>query len=250
MVKKLFAGPWVGEFGWELFAWQGYLRKLKNDYEIIKIGCRDGHQFLYRDFCHIFLVSGNQYTQTDMWKCYDAPEFDYGDIDPECQIIPPGNYLRSQQVFKRYGTPDDSKSYDLVFHARQTSKCGTDFRNWSEDSWRSLRSQFKDLKCCSIGTKNAAALIEDTDDLRGLDLEDLSNILASSKVLIGPSSGPMHFGSLCGIPHVVWSPKTGMLNNKDRYETIWNPFNTKVAFIEGSWNPSVNLVIKEVEKLL
>ena len=22
-MKKLIAGPWVGEFGWELFAWQG-----------------------------------------------------------------------------------------------------------------------------------------------------------------------------------------------------------------------------------
>jgi len=22
----LIAGPWLGEFGWELFAWQGYVR--------------------------------------------------------------------------------------------------------------------------------------------------------------------------------------------------------------------------------
>ena len=27
-MKRLIAGPWVGEFGWELFAWQGYIRAL------------------------------------------------------------------------------------------------------------------------------------------------------------------------------------------------------------------------------
>ena len=31
--KILLAGPWVGEFGWELFCWQGFLRKLSKQYD-------------------------------------------------------------------------------------------------------------------------------------------------------------------------------------------------------------------------
>ncbi len=30
--KLLLAGPWVGEFGWELFCWQGHLRRISKNY--------------------------------------------------------------------------------------------------------------------------------------------------------------------------------------------------------------------------
>jgi len=32
-MKKLIAGPWVGEFGWELFAWQAYVRALSRNFD-------------------------------------------------------------------------------------------------------------------------------------------------------------------------------------------------------------------------
>ena len=35
--KTLIAGPWVGEFGWELFAWHGYVRTLAKQYDRIII---------------------------------------------------------------------------------------------------------------------------------------------------------------------------------------------------------------------
>ena len=28
---KIFAGPFIGEFGWELMFWHGWLRKLKEE---------------------------------------------------------------------------------------------------------------------------------------------------------------------------------------------------------------------------
>ena len=28
---KIFAGPFVGEFGWELMFWHGWLRKIKQE---------------------------------------------------------------------------------------------------------------------------------------------------------------------------------------------------------------------------
>ena len=32
-MKTLIAGPWVGEFGWELAAWQGYIRALSKNFD-------------------------------------------------------------------------------------------------------------------------------------------------------------------------------------------------------------------------
>ena len=32
-MKKLIAGPWTGEFGWELFAWHAYIRALSRKFE-------------------------------------------------------------------------------------------------------------------------------------------------------------------------------------------------------------------------
>jgi len=46
----LLAGPWVGEFGWELFCWQGYIRKLSKNYNKTYIITRKGNEFLYEDF--------------------------------------------------------------------------------------------------------------------------------------------------------------------------------------------------------
>ena len=48
--KKLFAGPFLGEFGWELFCWQGYIRHLSRSFDFTTVCCRKGHTGLYKDF--------------------------------------------------------------------------------------------------------------------------------------------------------------------------------------------------------
>ena len=48
--RTLIAGPWVGEFGWELFAWQAYVRALSRHFEETIIICRANSTALYRDF--------------------------------------------------------------------------------------------------------------------------------------------------------------------------------------------------------
>ena len=48
-------GPWVGEFGWELFSWQGYCRAISKKYEKVIVISRPGNNFLYSDFCDIYL---------------------------------------------------------------------------------------------------------------------------------------------------------------------------------------------------
>lgn len=53
--KVLVAGPWVGEFGWELFTWQGYIRSLSEKFDKTIVLSRPSSKFLYTDFCDIFI---------------------------------------------------------------------------------------------------------------------------------------------------------------------------------------------------
>ena len=48
--KTLFAGPWLGEFGWELLCWQGFVRKVSRGYERTVVYCPAGREALYADF--------------------------------------------------------------------------------------------------------------------------------------------------------------------------------------------------------
>jgi hypothetical protein len=53
--KVLFAGPWVGEFGWELFCWHAYVRSLSRFYdETVCVGPPHS-KFMYEDFCDKYI---------------------------------------------------------------------------------------------------------------------------------------------------------------------------------------------------
>jgi ADP-heptose:LPS heptosyltransferase len=113
---------------------------------------------------------------------------------------------------------------------------------------------FANIKLASIGSKGAASCIPNTEDCRGIPLKELANLMRASRVVVSPSSGPAHFASLCGTPHIVWSDgkKWAMgLTNKARYKTEWNPFGTECTFIEHeTWQPDVQEVLEAVCRYL
>ena len=71
MSKILFAGPFVGEFGYELFMYQGYIRKLANDYDETIISSRTANEFLYKDFCNKFVPYEPKTNNCDSFWCID-----------------------------------------------------------------------------------------------------------------------------------------------------------------------------------
>lgn len=260
ILKKLFAGPFVGEFGWELFCYQGILRNISSNYDEVHIICTPGKEVLYEDFATTIKTFKPQGYEPDgavnLQPIGDFPKptpdghaWDY--VPPNTKLVQYHSHNGSWapnviQTHKVFGEKTDQQ-YDIVFHARGTNKSGTGVRNWNEEKWVELISKLKetnpDIKLACIGTKNAAMWFEGTDDLRDLDLENLCNTLHSSKLCIGPSSGPMHLASLCGTPHLVWSPKL----NYARYTEDWNPHNTQVVFLEAEdWNPTVKQVYDSI----
>jgi ADP-heptose:LPS heptosyltransferase len=142
---------------------------------------------------------------------------------------------------------DSDESYDVVIHARNIGKAA--MRNWPNNKWDELTNRLIDdgMGIAAIGAPGQAYVPPGASDRTTWDMKETIAVICSSKIVIGPSSGPMHLASLCGVKHLVWThavKKTAVrATNRDRYEKIWNPFNTPVCVIDNmDWNPSVDRV--------
>lgn len=256
---KLFAGPWVGEFGWEIMRWQGFIRKMSHKYDEVIVSSRPGHEYLYKDFATQFIPL-NAKGMTDCQFCYgynynnfhrDYINEDAGDVyQPVIRLLykdeenPKGWHGTNDQEFIKFGMKTEV-GYDVLYHIRATTKCASGNRNWSVNNWRRLSKKLLQhgLKIACVGSKTASSMIVGFDDLRGIPLEELCNVMASSKVIVGPSSGPMHLASLCGLHHVVLTFE----GNYNRYKTDWNPLHTTSdILIDENWNPPVEDVYSAI----
>tara|TARA_A100001515_G_scaffold138046_2_gene131275 strand:- start:2787 stop:3617 length:831 start_codon:yes stop_codon:yes gene_type:complete len=263
--KTLIAGPWIGEFGWELFAWHAYVRRLSRCFAKTIIICRDNSRGLYSDFADEFVSCNHRTGQVDSFFMHNY------DLKSELKnIIKQNNLLANNNVVlvppRRIGFPPathyteainfgnmsivpeyikltstEKYDYDYVFHARDRDLRKED--NWSTDNWEQLRDLLGG-KIASIGSKTESKHIENTDDLRGVSFDKSVGIIQNAKFVFGPSSGPMHLSSLCNTPHIVWSRP----ENRTRYQENWNPHKTPVLFLdEFSWHPNADYVYKRFE---
>jgi len=251
----LIAGPWVGEFGWELYAWQGYVRALSRSFSKTTVISRPNSQYLYEDFADrfiphtptgghpdAFLMHGFD-MKTSLREIVQENQIQTG---PHTTLFTPrrlGNppythYTTPVEVgtfaivpeYHMYGTKNATAEFDYLFHIRNRDMRAED--NWDKEKWSVLRHLLgADKKIGCIGTTSQSGLVEGTTDLRGISLEETCNTIKGCRAVFGPSSGPMHLTSLCGVPHVVWSVK-----DQVRYTENWNPFNTPILYLnEQGW---------------
>ena len=259
---KIFAGPWVGEFGWELFCWQGYLRQLafklkQNDSQSeFIVSCRPGHEVLYEDFATRFDLYSPPSEETTEWKNKSDPDpglplhhFQGKWVSPNKVRLTwsPMNEKFKNQNFKIFGRPNRCPSMVLI-HARSTDKYDTGYRNYPREGWGRIIDRIHSQHgaiVANIGSTSQSMRCHQADlDLRGIALWQLADYMANAICVIGPSSGPIHLASLCACPHLTWSGDRG---NKRRYEEVWNPFNTPCAYVSDSWRPEVSQLIKEID---
>ena len=263
--KRLIAGPWIGEFGWELFAWQAYVRALSKNFDETIIACRPSSQALYKDFANDFI---DIYPPSGLADSFFIHGVDPGLYAKEVFIkhrhllnkgtsifaprrigMPPYTHFSEEIKFKdflikpdyiKYGT-EGERTYDYIFHIRDRDLRKED--NWSFENWNKLLQLLvkNSEKVACIGTKDESGHIEGTADLRGIKLDEIFNILRNSKAVFGPSSGPMHMASLCGAPNVVWSIDA----NCTRHNENWNPLQTPILFLsEHDWHPSPEYIFE------
>ena len=278
------AGPWMGEFGWELFAWQGFLRYLlQNKYMVDKsdvhIGYLLGHKALYYDLANHEVEFKDVDGEKNMWmntkvdaKYYHGVWKKFGiDITDKSKVIfiPPGNYMDKPQIFNKLITSHNVLKYTsegnspiIVYHARDIYKFKKNkvnsCANWPEEHCTEVVNRLKGMGyiLVAIGTVDSSLHIKGTYDCRGHDLGKTINIITHAHLVIGPTSGPMHLASLCKTPHLVWA---GWNKSYDRYLKEWNPFSTKCHVILGKgepwrkqehWIPEVDTVIESVQSMI
>jgi len=252
------AGPWIGEFGWELFGWQGFLRAMSSGYDSVRIYGPTGHRYLYEDFCTEYHEVDLAGPNPSMWKNdpvnFDLISFEKGDVWIQPQQL---TLMRNAppQRFVHYGDRRETKGKGVAIHARSITKYGSDYINMPAEKWDPIIDALSGYQVYSIGTKDGAYHIPGTSDFRDMPLRQLCTVLRSSHAIIGPSSGPMHLAALCDCPIIVWS---GYARSGPRYMTDWNPFNVKVKTIipfgdpwgnRKPWQPSTDDVIKAIREL-
>jgi hypothetical protein len=258
-MRRLIVGPWVGEFGWELMSWQGWARRVSQDFDEVVVCSRPGHELLSADFADRYIT----HNIDGVKDCYRIRGFDkgaYAELDSELNKLG-GTRLRpgklfplNEQAFIKYGVEGHVARYDVLIHARKEIGKRR-HHSYPRHRWEPLVAALisRGITVAAIGTE--AFLPFGALDLRGLTLKYVADTMAACKLVIGPSSGPMHLASLCCTPHVVWTDQ-GQYSaiggtNRLRYERLWNPFNTPVRVIDRfGWHPPeediLSVVLKEL----
>jgi hypothetical protein len=256
-MSRIWAAPFLGEFGWECSVWSPWLRYQQDKLDQpMTVVCERGKALLYEDFAEVVeidpsvLIRDCQHALTPFGAKLCGRDYENAvamaagsaqkcitpiDLSVTWKGGPPAPRFH---IYKSYKQDIMTGRNRLAIHARNHQH--TD-RNWSPARWDDLVSQLK-FDCydvVSIGSKEAALHIEGTTDGRGISLEDLALDLSACDFAVGPSSGPLAFAMLCETPVVWWS---GHAKNGPRFNSVWNPFGVKVEHAANNWNPHVEKV--------
>lgn len=254
-MRKLYAGPWVGEFGWETCSWNPCIRHIAQDYDHVTVETQPGMEYLYEFADEIIInphkpdfdmysgsvtktpfkpTEGDIITPRGFWKKHAITEF---------RAIREAN--RGKKIhpkkWRKYGTEEPKKVADVMcaWRGKKHFK-GRSFpeKEYPEDHCIGLTQKFLDagFSVASFGGKDNV-YVDGTIDFRDVPLSELCGALGQAKLVIGPSSGTLHLASLCGAPHVTWYGRPVV--SMDRYLSYWNPFKTPSSFLDGNC-PSVD----------
>lgn len=264
MGKTLIAGPWVGELGWEVARWVPAVRAAAMGYDRVVVVCRKGHEALYQRCGEdVVFEEYSPHGFADRWLCdgrkWDVP-IAVHHKHPGATVFSPGKGVCRNGPFNCRAyypcvRPLQGWHDATIIHARAILKADGSARNWGAKRWNALveelRKRCPEKDIFAIGTHSGALCPAGCRDRRGLPLDDVISLLCTAAICIGTSSGPMHMASFCGCPHVVLTGKEYQRSikgtNRDRYERLWNPFDTPVCVIDhDGWRPSVQRVVDAI----
>lgn len=253
----LFAGPWIGEFGWELARWQGAVRKRAKESGLYTIVMSDpGHHVLYDDFAHEFwelpeffldaVADGTLVRQCDHVRADNSKVLDllgtliWRELDLAADLkdwLTPGKFSPEEQyvVPLRVGLdawssaaspPQFPGYYCILPRLRRWNP----HKNWPAQNWRSLYTALSDLLLCPkvVGRQEEINLIVSGVEIRERDwLTRSIDLLTHAKFAIAPESGGAVLSLLCGCPTLVF----GHENQRVRICRTENFLGTKVKYL-------------------
>ena len=239
--RNLFAGPYAGEFGYELMQWQAIVRARRPHYEQVHVFTYPGRDYLYEG-CQIhhhdidLKVAGYWY---GFLKPHDAmrmahvkaAEIGLKDYDVlYCPMLCTQYHktILGGQNFRLFEEPPlSAKPYDVAFHFRAVKKDGHDpFKNYSPALCDELaeKCQARGLSVACIGHPAYAYCPPGCADHRNVDLRQTVAAICSARVVAGENSGPMHLANICGKPTILWAQDQWRID----FSLRWNPFRVPI----------------------
>jgi hypothetical protein len=245
--RNLFAGPYAGEFGYELMQWQGFVRARRARYEQIHVLTYPGREYLYEG-CLIH-HHDIDLTQAGYWYGRLSPETsrrmaqakaakigleDYDIFDSSLLCTRYHKLFFWRQDFRLLQEPPlSSKMYDVIFHFRAVRKEGPDQnKNYPPELADQVMRHCleRDLSVACIGHPQYSYCPEGCEDYRSVDLRQTVAAISSGRAVAGENSGPMHLANLCGKPTIIWAQDQWRIN----YSLRWNPFRVPIYVAENA----------------
>lgn len=256
-MRTLYAGPWVGEFGWNLCFWSPLCRYHAEKYDHVTVAAPKDSQYLYEfadnfipldaiglSYCDGYLLSRTPIVEADV-KLSPHKEFAKYPNEPD-KISTPRKWRLLSPQHPTYVA-------DILCAFRPQKRIGKRLIFGKEYPLIKCQMLIDTLisrglsVACFGGIDNHCP--NGAMDLRGKPLEDQCSAIAAAKCVIGPSSGPIHLASLCGCPHVTWIASIHNTLEK-RYKQLWNPFDTPTRFVCNSRIPSQNEIISQMMEII
>lgn len=239
--RHLLAGPFVGEFGYELMQWQGFVRARRPAYESVQVLTYPGRDYLYEG-CQVrhhdvdLKQAGYWYgritpAEARQMALAHAAEIGLKDFDIFDTSLLCTRYHKQffwRQDFRLLAeAPLNPTPYDVVFHFRSVQKTGSDHqKNYPAPLADELVQGCREagLLTACIGHPLYSYCPAGCPDHRNVDLRKTVAAISTARVVAGENSGPMHLANICGKPTVIWAQEQWRVN----YSLRWNPFRVPI----------------------
>jgi len=266
--KTLVVVPYVGEFGWELMNWQGRVRWeiAHGNHGRVIVCARPDRHLLYT------MPRGDARVVFCPVAAMNLPGRSNEDhrVDDAGRPMPPASLRQIVEAHARaaceqagidvrdatFLTPDyraalwpTTRGHQLFLDHRVQQPITTDVvlvsrrrdlapeRNQPPSWWDGLAAQ---LEHHGLSVEMYTSR-----------LDEAIHQLSRARLAVGASTGGLHMASLCRCPHYVWGcgPEERWtplgVTNRQRYETVWNPFGTPCRYDECGWQPAMSHVVAQ-----
>lgn len=272
-MRALLVAPYVGEIGWELMSWQGRVRRVfhAGRFDRLVVLGAPGKSAFYADMpldyreVDLSSLPGAAYedrrVQTDSREPVAAgpiraalagpvslAERALRDAGWEVEALWPAytgqiwSCDEEHQSFIRFERPARAPLPRPSVALVQRTRAYRGKDNWPAEYWAELSRHLEREGTRAIVYPNEA--------------EAAIALLSACDLAVGQSTGGLHLAALCGCPAVVWAEPDSyratawQMTNRQRYQTLWNPLGTAVAFHGIVGQPQPDLVAAWVRRAL
>jgi len=262
--RNLFAGPFAGEFGYELMQWQGFIRARRPLYEQVHVLTYPGRDYLYEG-CRVHhhdidlknagywygRLSPAQSRAMVEAKTVEIGLKDYDIFDTSLLCTQYHKMFFWRQEFRLFEEPMVTpENRDVAFHFRAVQKQGPDrAKNYDPSLADELAGLClkQGLSVICVGHPDYAYCAKGCEDWRRTDLRESVAAIGSARLLAGENSGATHLANLCGRSTVLWANDQWRID----YSLRWNPFRVPIyTAANDTCQPDPQRVVRAIAEAL